>query len=1118
MPNQVTCPNGHPLLIGDLEAGQQLVCPHCAASVTIPDANSYASATGLAPDPIGVDFPDLTAEDLPEITLPTADLGAAASPTWDPSTLQTDTAESAAPVADERTPFPWSDYLTAPMVAFLGALVLGAGVLMILLVAMVFSSGSPNDGVAVAGNELSGEPEVRRVPRRSRRQRQPAPAANQPAPAANAQATVQQRVVVQNGGASPRQEPPHADSPITAPKLVLPTAQNSRRRNDQGHSLRKTGAAKGLETCMLAEPSWGCAYDPTGGTLAVLSDKAGVLLFDVVDLDTGNLDPRIIPLPHPGSDICLKNANGKALFLVSSHQSPLIQVIDASAGKIVTEVEVLGPPGIVRLVTSSRPNDPYLFFLGHRDRRRTHAWANRLGRIQLSTKEIVGPSLQTWDNVTAGHDGQLLASRKDNLFALRLNAAQTHWTSFPIGEKSPQQKHALPADLGETYGWATDFQSQLGDFEPRIAFNKLPIAVGWGLSGVQLRSMSDYQLIGQLVLDPRWKRASPAQNASGRITELYPRYSTCTKFIADETRQQFLLLVHDQLLLAKLADINLRNPPSEQDSRLIVRHPTPMVLTTGQEVRFPLQAASEGASIELIDVIREPSHDDMRNLKAPVARERQLGIENGHFYWTPDIHDMGRCKVSFRVTDGDQTRTWDWRPQVGLPSLPVPFWATGIRADYEDTSAIVWGADSSEVPPAKASRYFVAAVDLTTSQVTQQMEVDQPVQHAVQVGDDVIVCHRRAGSTSLHGTTTITRYQMETEQKQASVQANFCRSMDVLGDKYLITVAPHNSSSCFEADTLLELKNQVRSSSVWQLQASSWGSHLVWNGIMWDRDMRTPMLFVAPTFVSNARTPYSIHNALNGRISLAQSGPDLWIWHTDGTSAPSTPSYPQRRCLQYHPALVEYRRGELICTNWVNTSLPPTERETRLRIKPANPRSILEPWDISDTATSLYFVNEGRVHHLPIRDFVPEELPFRFIPKQSDFVLDGNKTVRLKYHAPGANRYWLQVYLDHGSTPTWQEESKTGSFQVKLNDFRRLRSLLTSLARTSSSRPDPLQIQSYIDQIEPTLKQLERRLPRGIPVPVRVVVMAQHADGIQRAALQHYYFVTLPQQFLMPAR
>jgi hypothetical protein len=54
------------------------------------------------------------------------------------------------------------------------------------------------------------------------------------------------------------------------------------------------------------------------------------------------------------------------------------------------------------------------------------------------------------------------------------------------------------------------------------------------------------------------------------------------------------------------------------------------------------------------------------------------------------------------------------------------------------------------------------------------------------------------------------------------------------------------------------------------------------------------------------------------------------------------------------------------------------------------------------------------------------------------------------------------------------------------------------------------QITDYVRRITPVYQKLTKTKPRGLPFPVYVGVLAEHANGQQKAGLAHSYLIEVP--------
>ena len=152
--------------------------------------------------------------------------------------------------------------------------------------------------------------------------------------------------------------------------------------------------------------SWGLAYDELSGHMAVTSDKAGVLVYDIDNVLREELHAQVVPLKGTPSGVCFKNWRMQRLFLAIQADRNEIAVIDAETLTQIDVVSVPGPLGFARIACSSDSDDPYVYCLTVPNTK-DDTWTNRIVRVDLSTETSRFTS-ETFGNIATSFDGLTL--------------------------------------------------------------------------------------------------------------------------------------------------------------------------------------------------------------------------------------------------------------------------------------------------------------------------------------------------------------------------------------------------------------------------------------------------------------------------------------------------------------------------------------------------------------------------------------------------------------------------------------------------------------------------------------------------------------------------------------
>ncbi|MDX1929890.1 MAG: hypothetical protein SFV81_25410 [Pirellulaceae bacterium] len=142
---------------------------------------------------------------------------------------------------------------------------------------------------------------------------------------------------------------------------------------------------------------------------------------------------------------------------------------------------------------------------------------------------------------------------------------------------------------------------------------------------------------------------------------------------------------------------------------------------------------------------------------------------------------------------------------------------------------------------------------------------------------------------------------------------------------------------------------------------------------------------------------------------------------------------------------------------------------------------------------------------------------FRFEEKQDTFTLSGDKPNKVRYSAPGAKNYQLQLWykpqIASRAAPAISLESTNGEFEIAF-DPQVVAQNAMRLPSSSEARITKEHLSTYAKKITPAFKQLTGKNPRTLCMPVYVLVVAEHAEGKQKASLVHSYLVEVPVKLL----
>ena len=430
---KTSCSNGHKLVVKDRLAGRKVKCPKCGVKMEIPsptkDANEADDLEVLDDEPAGASSSSVAIQSdlltpIPQTPaangLPQQPLVTPGQPVMpqqpsamqpaplQPAQMQAMPAQQAPMQPRPPQPTPAAEANTGSSGGNLKWLIIGggAGFALILLVGVVF--------MLTRGNKEPAD-EQQTTAKSSARPNQ---TTSQPEKGTNAKKATKPVPKSNYKPAPPRQMKAvkaiavRAPTPLSRPGSVTPKAK----KLPTPLHLAEIARDARLGGFRLPDKTWGAAYDANQGRLAITNDKEGVLFYDVEKLlndDTGPVGKLAVEgRPHA---ICFKNlSNGRTAFIVSSRDSPNLQVIDSKSLKSLQEITIPNATSVQSLQSSNNPKDPFVYFITAREKPQPKAQpsSERIGRVDLNTGQFSKLSKWSFSRLRVSDSG-------DAIYAIR---------------------------------------------------------------------------------------------------------------------------------------------------------------------------------------------------------------------------------------------------------------------------------------------------------------------------------------------------------------------------------------------------------------------------------------------------------------------------------------------------------------------------------------------------------------------------------------------------------------------------------------------------------------------------------------------------------------------------
>jgi len=230
------------------------------------------------------------------------------------------------------------------------------------------------------------------------------------------------------------------------------------------------------------------------------------------------------------------------------------------------------------------------------------------------------------------------------------------------------------------------------------------------------------------------------------------------------------------------------------------------------------------------------------------------------------------------------------------------------------------------------------------------------------------------------------------------------------------------------------------------------------------------------------------------------------------------------------PAGLDYQSGQLQVYSWANVGRPsvgdqPAPPESIKLLDPrqlpaqARGRDVVQPTCYAEGDNGMiYLALSGSMFSADLRSLPKIGEGFHFVEEQSVFALEAGGKMEVKYHAPGAAHYRLEMFYElpyegDDSQTDIAADSTTGTFELDLQkDLERTTLKALEIVQAGGKDAESSfddRLVAYGRRITEPFQKLAGRKPRGVLVPIYAQVIAEHENG-EKAGLAHAYLIEVP--------
>ncbi|MEZ6089536.1 MAG: hypothetical protein R3C05_16205 [Pirellulaceae bacterium] len=578
----------------------------------------------------------------------------------------------------------------------------------------------------------------------------------------------------------------------------------------------------------------------------------------------------------------------------------------------------------------------------------------------------------------------------------------------------------------------------------------------------------------------------------------------------------------------KIEGVTLPTPIQIGDER--------MMMTGVDRIRHALsvtrtEPAEHSVTSPCIVLAEAPNQDIVSD-----AITSNLPTLNGNrLQWTPNSSQIGTQNIRMRTHLGELSHEWFWRVTVKRFSPDIPFAVTGMEPDLASNRAVVWGQSmlfdenrfirvgDHEV------KFYLGTYDMLAKELIHHVEVPKPIAFAVIAADNVYASliendivpksnavEERARRDALRKEqpSKLIRFDAGTLQAVKEVEiSNHCVAMKAIGGRYLSARIDFSGKNLRFSIPDLTLEPPIPMDTSYPI-AGRLRDGWVWDGIIWDLQMRKPRLLLFPAhFLPTAAQISHGMRAITSEPHVITNGCFAINVKKHSTNLPGA------YALVGFPAGLGDAVGELTVFDW---TIDPT-RNVENKWRPARHRII--GWNtfnynsnfsfqegkfadvdhVSESDGFVHIVLDGKLFSIAIEELRPSQQVFHFEERQSQMELDLRKTNTLEYFAPGAKQFRLSIWNSTSALnqPRIVADSTDGTFRLTTQQMK-------SLFESGPPSPAFPRESELAKNAATKFKELTGRNARGDVLPVRAKVEATHDDGLQQTELWHYFLIDVP--------
>lgn len=870
-----------------------------------------------------------------------------------------------------------------------------------------------------------------------------------------------------------------------------------------------------LEVYKLPGKTWAADYDRASGRFAVTNDDLGVIVYDIDETARGRAGPvGAIPLEGLPTAVCFKTA-GRRLFLVAAaNERSEVQLFDAESFKPVGEVPIPTAKFLDYLCGHPSPDDPHVYYSTQRyDQDVSRRFKpDQLGRIDVTSMKVAalntlqpkhgGPQEIEAASIQFSDQGELLYVRspagsfsclsleRDNggMDTLKLQGGTNPQASCAVGTND-QLVASGPTVMNRCF---SVYQGS-AEFDVEAFFPSRPLMLGFTENAFACGSTNDFRTVATIPLPSECVPSPGFRDDFRKLTRHRPKFTAdFHKVFIDEDRGLAMAVLSEHVVVVPLARLQL---PTEKSITVTQRLPTKLLVN--EKVTLELQVEADDVTFEIGDgraanrnhVYKEALGADGFDENLPVISHRTLT-------WTPTPAQLGRKWIHLRTKQGKLTRDWSWVVDVEQKKSAIPFYVTGVNIEFSGKLAVVWGRSHAT---ASEQKFYLGLLDVERGELLQQTEVPKLVESATLDDSGVYVCNGLQ----------LMRLDRKTLDVQQRVEFGSAAELQVVGGKYLAATGRRGSFDRFNIPDLTPAEPPVNSYEFIPL-GGRLNDQSMWDGIVWDTEMKTPELLAFP-----AR--FGISPERLG-VGIIGGGPGLFGYQVPdryaGPCNTETPTFATACTLFGYSGFAYVQNGRL------NAHAPILHLNGQRPEKPVKSVALSTFGKGKDASTYLSSSREvigvasgGELTLIPAAEIVPSTSSFRIARKQSTFVLETAATT-VRYEANDATKFRLFLWPQQPDPSFYEEpqltaESQDGSFTLTLEPDKLSEHASQFLQKAQFPDGRLKSIDDYLEKVGPVFETLVGRKPEGVPFPIFAAVVAESSYQ-ETDTLVHYFLVEVP--------